>query len=79
MTRKKQSEKPADTEELTIEEAFAQLDQLAERMEGEEVSLEESFSLYSKGLELLALCGEKLDMVEKKMQQLDENGELSDF
>lgn len=63
----------------SIEEAFAALDEIVEQLESGEASLEETFSNYKKGMELLKECSGKIDMVEKKMLQLNENGELSEF
>ncbi len=63
--------------ELTIEQAFDKLDKLIEHMETE-IPLEESFDLYKEGMELIRLCNDKLDRVEKKILILEENGELSD-
>ena len=39
------TEKTGETEEKTLQEAFAELEQLAERLEDRETSLEESFAL----------------------------------
>ena len=66
-------------EEKTIEEAFKELDTLAQKLEERETSLEESFRFYKQGMELLKYCSEKLDTVEKKMLQMNEDGELSEF
>ena len=65
--------------EKIIEEAFGELDLLAQKLEDRETSLEESFLLYKKGMELLKFCNNKLDTVEKKMQMLNEDGSLSEF
>ena len=64
--------------ELRTKNGLSQ-DELAEKMEDRETSLEDSFALYKKGMELLKYCSEKLDTVEKKMQLINEEGELSDF
>ena len=58
----------------SLEEVFEQLDQVVEQLEGANVSLEDSFGLYHQGMELLKVCNEKIDTVEKKMLMLDENG-----
>ena len=58
-------------EEKSLEEMFAELDLLAEKLEDRGASLEDSFMLYRQGLELLKLCSGKLDTVEKKMLQLN--------
>lgn len=59
----------------SLEEVFEQLDQIIEQLEETNVSLEDSFQLYHKGMELLKVCNDKIDTVEKKMMILDENGE----
>jgi len=66
-------------EEKTLEEAFTELDGLAEKLEDRETSLEDSFRLYRQGMELLKFCSEKLDTVEKKMLQINEDGTFSEF
>ncbi len=66
-------------ESITLEEAFGKLDQVVERLESRELSLEESFKIYQDGMELLKTCSGKIDLVEKAMLQLDENGELREF
>ena len=67
------------SENRSIEEAFEAMDEMIERLESREITLEESFSLYQQGMELLKYCGGKIDTVEKKMLQMDENGEVSEF
>jgi len=62
-------------EDKTLEEVFGQLDEVVKQLEGDSVSLEESFRLYHQGMELLKVCNDKIDLVEKKMLVLDENGE----
>ena len=71
--------KNEDERELTLEESFARLDELVERLEDRDVPLEESFQIYKEGMDLLKSCNEKIDTVEKKMQQINNDGEMSDF
>ena len=73
------SEPEKITEERTLEETFEALDELAGRLEDRDTSLEESFRLYKQGMELLKYCSSKLDTVEKKMLQMDEDGTLREF
>ena len=63
----------------SLDQMFAQLEEVAGKMEGEEISLEESFELYSKGMNLLKQCSQAIDEVEKKVLVLDENGETHEF
>ena len=66
-------------EEKPLEEMFTELDLLAGKLEDRETTLDDSFRLYRQGMELLKLCSEKLDTVEKKMLQLNEDGTFSEF
>lgn len=77
MNTETQSAPPA--QELTLEQAFAQLDALAARLEDKDIPLEEAFSLYRQGMELLKTCSSKIDTVEKKMLEITENGEIREF
>ncbi len=65
--------------EQSLETVFEQLDEIVGKLEGENVSLEESFKLYHKGVDLLKVCNEKINTIEKKMLILDENGEQHEF
>ena len=66
-------------ENRSIEESFEALDEMLEKLEDRETTLEESFTVYQQGMELLKYCNEKIDRVEKKMLQLDEDGTLREF
>ena len=57
-----------------LEEALAQLEQVMETMESSELSLEQSFQLYKKGMDLLLQCNQAIDKVEKEWIILEENG-----
>ena len=74
-----QEKNTQNNEEKSLDEVFAQLDALAQKLENSETSLEDSFRYYKKGMELLKYCNEKLDTVEKKMLQMDEDGTLREF
>ena len=69
----------AENMQETLEEKLSQIEAIIRKMEEPEVSLEESFQLYQAGIEQLKNCNQMLDTVEKKMQILNLNGELSDF
>ena len=66
-------------ENATLEELFVQLEDAIRKMEKVDISLEDSFSLYHKGMDMLKLCNEKIDKVEKKMLVLDEEGDAHEF
>ena len=64
---------------LKIEEAFQKLDAIVAKLEDKNTSLEDSFALYQQGMELLKYCNSRLDTVEKKMLQINEDGTFSEF
>lgn len=66
-------------EEQTLEEILKELDEVMEKIEKDDLTLEESFQLYHKGMDMLKTCDEKIDQVEKKMMILDERGEEHEF
>lgn len=65
--------------DLSIEDAFDQLRQILERMDAEDVSLEESFQCYERGMKLIRHCNNTIDRVEKKVRVLREEGGLDEF
>ena len=66
-------------QEETLDQTCGRLEELVGRMEAEDISLEESFALYHKGMDLLKSCNDKIDKIEKKMLILDEEGETHEF
>lgn len=75
MKQKKQEQ----TEEFRLEAAFDQIEELLQKLQDGEVSLEESFRLYEQGMKLLQKCNENIDHVEKQMLQIDEEGLTHEF
>ncbi len=63
-------------QEQTLEEIFKELDEIIEKMQQREVSLEDSFRLYEQGIQKLKQCNSKIDYVEKQMLLLNGQGEL---
>ena len=63
----------------SLEEAFAEIEEIIEQMEKPEVALDDSFQLYQRGIGQLKLCNELLDEVEKKMQILAADGSLTEM
>ena len=68
-----------EKEKESLEQMFGQLETVIEAMEKEQVSLEDSFELYNRGMTLLSRCSRAIDEVEKKVLVLDENGETHEF
>ena len=68
-----------ENQEKTLEEAFAELDFMLEKLSDRYTALEESFQVYAEWTKILKYCNEKLDKVEKKMLILNEEGTLDEF
>ena len=64
---------------MTIEETFQSIENTLEKLRDEEMSLEDSFQLYKEGMEMLKSCADKIDLVEKQVQELNGEGELHEF
>ncbi len=64
----KKTEKPV--EELTYEEALAELEEIVSALEGEQNQLEESIKLFERGQPLAARCGVLLEAAELKVKQV---------
>ena len=66
-------------QKLSLEEALGKLDETIARLQSEDVSLEESFSLYKEGMDYVKVCSETIDMVEKKVLMLNQEGSLDEL
>ena len=64
----KKIEKPV--EELTYEDALAELEEIVSALEGEQNPLEESIKLFERGQALAAHCGLLLEAAELKVKQV---------
>ena len=68
--------KVEEQEQRTLEEKFSELEELLEQLEAEDISLEDAFAAYSKGMNVLKQCNEQIDRVEKQVMKLNEEGAL---
>lgn len=60
----------------SLEDNFSVLEELIEQLEAEDISLEEAFTAYSRGMQVLKQCNEQIDRVEKQVMKLNEEGDL---
>jgi exodeoxyribonuclease VII small subunit len=51
-----------------FEKAFQQLEKIVQRLEGEELPLDESLQLFEEGIRLSRFCHQRLEEVEKKIE-----------
>ena len=66
-------------EELSVEQSFEKLESMVRKLESEDVTLEDSFRIYQDGMKLLKDVNDKLDLYEKKMLVLSEDGVVEEF
>lgn len=64
---------------MTLEEKLAKLDAMTEQLRKKDITLEESFSLYKDGMELIRQCNADIDRVEKQVQILNADGQVTDW
>ena len=64
------SSAPKPVEELTYEEAFAELETIVNVLEEEQNPLEDAMSLFERGQALVKRCSELLDGAELKVRKL---------
>lgn len=68
--------------ELTFEAALAELQAVVEKLEAGKVSLEDSLTLYERGMELVAFCNKRLDVAEQRVSAVKltaDGAELTPF
>ena len=68
--------KAEEQEQRSREENFSELEELIEQLEAEDISLEDAFTAYSKGMNVLKQCNEQIDRVVKQDMKLNEAGRL---
>ena len=59
-------------DELTFEAAQKELDQIVDRLERGEASLDEAIALWERGEQLYRFCLERLDAAQGKVEELAE-------
>ena len=74
------SGKPKKTDEIdderieSVEEGFKILDDTVKKLSDENISLEESFAVFERGMKVLRDVSEKIDRVEEKVKILSGEG-----
>ncbi len=57
--------------EIKFEEALERLAEINEKLESDEISLDDSVKLFKEGLELSRLCQKKLDEAKLEIEKTD--------
>lgn len=66
-------------QDYTLEENFERLEETIDRLEQEDIPLEEAFKAYTLGMQILKQCNDQIDRVEKHVLKLSEMGELEEL
>ncbi|WLD91988.1 exodeoxyribonuclease VII small subunit [Alkalihalobacillus sp. AL-G] len=70
----------AEKKAQTFEESMVELEEIVSKLEEGDVPLEESIRLFQEGMKLSKSCHDKLQKVEKQMDELlNEDGETEPF
>lgn len=79
-TEEKESEQTAiDFGDESLESALERLEEIVQKMDSDEIELEESIELFQEGMQLTKFCRAQISEAEQKVQQVveDAEGELS--
>jgi exodeoxyribonuclease VII small subunit len=60
----------SETEDLSFEQAFVELEEVVEQLEAGELTLDQSMALFERGMALATQCNAQLDEAELRVQQL---------
>jgi exodeoxyribonuclease VII small subunit len=64
---------------INIEKVLSELELIVNKMEEDNLNLEDSLSSYEKGILLVKTAQENLKKIEQRVQILSKNNELEDF
>ena len=63
----------------SLEQQMEALTAIVEKLESDDVPLEESLALYEQGMALAAQAGQSLDIAEQRVAMITETGEVQDL
>jgi len=66
----------ADTSIKDFEGAIAELESIVKKLEEGDLTLEQSLALYERGVQLSRYCHTRLEEAERRIEILNERGEL---
>ena len=75
----KKAQNKEETESRSLEEMLDEIDEIVEKLDDEDIPLEDAFALYRKGVKLAEESSKTIDHVEKKVRVLMDDGNTEDF
>lgn len=64
---------------VSLEERFENIEEIIEKMETSDITLDKSFELYKSGLEEIKAANAMLETIEKAMLVMNQDGNLEEF
>ena len=67
------------TENINLEKLIAELESIINKMESDDLNVEDSLKSYEKGISLIKNAQNKLKKIEQKVEILSKEGKLENF
>lgn len=67
------------TENMNLEKLIAELESIVNKMESDDLNVEDSLKSYEKGISLIKNAQNKLKKIEQKVEILSKEGNLENF
>ena len=67
------------TENINLEKLIAELESIVNKMESDDLNVEDSLKSYEKGISLIKNAQNKLKTIEQKVEILSKEGNLENF
>ena len=67
------------TENINLEKLIAELESIVNKMESDDLNVEDSLKSYEKGISLIKNAQNKLNKIEQKVEILSKEGNLENF
>ena len=67
------------TENINLEKLIAELESIVNKMESDDLNVEDSLKSYEKGISLIKNAQNKLKKIEQKVEILSKEGNLESF
>ena len=67
------------TENINLEKLIAELESIVNKMESDDLNVEDSLKSYEKGIGLIKNAQKKLKKIEQKVEILSKEGNLENF
>ena len=67
------------TENINLEKLIAELESIVNKMESDDLNVEDSLKSYEKGISLIKNAQNKLKKIEQKVEILSKEGHLENF